>query len=76
MKKTFLLTDKMICHSSDSNNKFNVPDRYTAGCQFIVSQNIQPSYITEERNLEVKDKTHHSTRVGYTTDSFVLSLHR
>jgi hypothetical protein len=76
MKKSFLLIDKMICHSSDGNNKFNVPDRYTAGCQFLVAQNIQPSYITEERNLEVKDKTHHFTPVGYTTDSFVLSLHR
>ena len=38
----------MICHSSDNNYKFNVPDRYTAGCQFLLAQNIQPSYITEE----------------------------
>jgi hypothetical protein len=38
----------MICHSSDSNNKFNIPDRNTAGCQFLVAQNVQPSFITEE----------------------------
>jgi len=48
MNKTFLLRDKMICHSSASNNKFNVPDRYIAGCQFLLAQNIQPCYITVE----------------------------
>jgi hypothetical protein len=60
MKKTFLLIDKMICHSSDSKNKFNVPDRYAAGCQFLVAHNVQPSYINEE-NWKWKIKhTRHS----------------
>jgi hypothetical protein len=48
MKETFFLTDKMVCHCRNSNNKFNVPDRHTAGCQFLVAQNTQQAYFTEE----------------------------